>query len=198
MQGKKQLAKPTTDLTPKARRTRASLIEAARVAIGKKGVLGVTVLEVCEAAEVGRTSFYNYFDDADQLVMSVVQDSAQSLKEQFDALHEGMPRGLGRLERCLQMILTLAVDDQETALLITSLSQSIDTKPDLLFQEINQELEGANQAGELNLSKEHRMSLSQFLSISTMAICRDLALGRLSQDQIKSQVKHMLNACRPV
>lgn len=153
-------------------------------------------MEVCDIAEVGRTSFYNYFEDADQLIASVVEDTAQSLKNQFDALHEGQPRGLVRLERCLEMILNLAVDDRETAMLITSLSQNAHTKPKLLHQEIERELAGANRMGELSLTDEKRESLTQFLTIATMAICRELALGNLGKDQITSQVGIMISACR--
>ncbi|MFK8035777.1 MAG: TetR/AcrR family transcriptional regulator [Hyphomicrobiales bacterium] len=190
------MAKPASDLTPKARRTRASLIEAARVVIGQEGVSGVTVMEVCDRAMVGRTSFYNYFEDADQLIWSVVEETSQSLKNQFDALHEGQSRGLARLERCLEMILNLAVDDRETAMLITSLSQNTHTKPKLLNQEIEKELAGANRTGELSLTDEKRESLTQFLAITTMAICRELALGSLGKDQITPQVGIMISACR--
>lgn len=190
------MAKPESDLTPKARRTRASLIKAARVVIGRGGVTGVTVMEVCDIAKVGRTSFYNYFEGADQLIASVIQETAQSLKDQFDALHEGQPRGLDRLESCLDMILRLAVDDRETAMLVTSLAQNAHTKPELLHQEIEQELMGANRTGALSLTVKKRESLTQFLTITTMALCRELALGNLGKDQIASQIAIMISACR--
>ena len=153
-------------------------------------------MEVCDIAKVGRTSFYNYFEDADQLTASVVQEAAQSLKDQFDALHEGQPRGLARLESCLDMILNLAVDDRETAMLVTSLAQNTHTKPKLLHQEIEQELAGASRTGELSLTDKKRESLTQFLAITTMAICRELALGNLGKDQIASQVAIMISTCR--
>lgn len=164
--------------------------------IGEKGVSGVTVLEVCAFADVGRTSFYNYFDDAEKLVVEVVEETGKVLKDRFDALHEGVPRGLLRLERCLEMILTLAVEERETAMLVTSLSQHNGIKPGLLHSEVEQELLGADRNGELSLTDDQRKSLIQFIAVSTMAICREIALGRMKKDQIANQVAIILNACR--
>lgn len=196
LQGLKPLVKSASDLTPKARQTRTSLIKAARTVIGEKGVSGVRVMEVSEAADVGRTSFYNYFVDSDDLVAAVIEEAAQSLKDRFDALHRGVPRGLQRLELCLEMILALAADEKETAMLITSLFQFNGTKPDLLHNEIEQELQGAFRNGELSLTDDYRRSLTQFVEVSTMAICREIALGRMKRDEIAVQVTIILNACR--
>ena len=84
------------DLTPKARRTRLALLEAARVELGNRGVAGVTVMAVCERAGIGRTSFYNYFEDTGALVSTVAEEAAKDVKERFDALHSGVPRGRKR------------------------------------------------------------------------------------------------------
>lgn len=164
--------------------------------IGEKGVSGISVMEVCDIAGVGRTSFYNYFDDADQLVSCVSLETAEILKNRFDELHEHVNRGLARLEKCLEMLLKLAVDDRDAALLITSLSHDGGAGSDLLYREIEQELAGAVHAGELNMSKNGCTSLARFLTITTMAICREFALGRLERDQINPQLAIMLNACR--
>ena len=110
------------DLTPKARRTRSALLSAARAEIGRSGVPGVTVMAVCARAEVGRTSFYNYFEDVEALVSAVAIEVAEEIKERFDRLHQDMPRGRARLEACLGMILETAVSDSETTRLLVSLS----------------------------------------------------------------------------
>ncbi len=190
------MVKPRSDLTPKAKRTLSALLDAARAVIGRKGAAGVTVMEVCEMAGVGRTSFYNYFDDVGALIETVAIEAAEAVKTRFDALHEGRPRGLDRLERCLTMILSIAADDRETALLLTSLAQNTGAIRDLLNREIMEELGGAMQDGSISLTADRHKALSQFLTISTLAITREIALKNMSSRQIAPQIAILLNACR--
>ena len=160
------------DLTPKARRTRASLLDAGRRLYGLHGVAGVNVMSVCAEAGVGRTSFYNYFDDVEGLVGTLALDAAKDMKAKFDHLHSDQPRGRKRLRACLKMILTLAVEEPATALLVTSLAQSSPKVGDLLSTEIHAEL-----SAESDLSIEDVQGLTEFLSIATFALTRELAEG---------------------
>ena len=72
------------NLTPKARRTRAALIKAAKSLIGREGTAGVNVMTACAEANVGRTSFYNYFEDIDVLIAAVAFEAAADIKARFD------------------------------------------------------------------------------------------------------------------
>ncbi len=195
-QGRIFLSRAETDLTPKAKRTRAALVSAARTLIGEKGATSLTVMEVCDVAGVGRTSFYNYFNDADALIEAVAVFAAEAVKDEFNALHEDVPRGLERLQQCLTMVLNIAADDPETALLITALAQSTSAIPYLLRYEITQELKGAVNAGSISWSAPKSDALAQFLTLSTLAICREIALGKLPKDQIAAHVGIMIGACK--
>ena len=190
------MAKLATDLTPKARRTRSSLIEAAQTIIGVGGVSGVTVMEVCDTAGVGRTSFYNYFDDVSALIENVALEAAEAVKFRFDQLHDGQPRGLLRLEKCLVMIQTMASDEPESMLLLTSLAQTVVSIPNMLQREFEQELDGAELEGSLHLTDLRREALIRFLTISTLALSREMALGRIPKDQIGQQTSILLCACQ--
>lgn len=190
------MVKPIDDLTPKARRTRASLVAAARSIIGKNGIAGLNVMDVCDEAGVGRTSFYNYFDGADSLVESVARSSAEEVRRKFNAQHEGVPRGLVRLERCLDMILKIAVDEPETALLLTSLAENSSVIPNLLREEIQKELKGAGSTNEDDQPHMSVNALSTYLTVSVLSICRKIALGEIAQDQIGTHANFMMMACR--
>ncbi|WP_354698935.1 hypothetical protein DSM112329_04634 [Paraconexibacter sp. AEG42_29] len=81
-------ADPTSDaVTPavpgrrdrRRERTFGLLIGAARTLIADKGVAGLRIGDVTEAADVGRGSFYNYFESKEQLVEAVLRDSIQAL-----------------------------------------------------------------------------------------------------------------------
>ena len=171
------------DLTPKAHRTRASLLEAGRKLTGIHGAAGVNVMAVCAEAGIGRTSFYNYFDDVEGLVAAVATEAARKIKDKFDNTHSGQARGRKRLKACLKMILTLAVEDPDTALLLTSLAQSSPEVGDLLSSEIHAELTAANDRRIENIA-----GLSGFLATTTLALARHFAEGKLAPDSVDQHV----------
>lgn len=176
-----------TDLTPKARRTRALLLNAGQKLIGLHGIGGVNVMAVCFEANVGRTSFYNYFDDVDSLVRAVALEAATEIKSNFDHLHRDQPRGLERLKACLKMILTQAVEEPESALLLTALIQTSSEIEDLLFSEIYAELSGMGGFED----KELRLR-STFLTIAVLALVRRFADGRLLTESIDGHLDLLL------
>jgi len=190
------LNKTIDDLTPKARRTRAAIIDAARSIIGAKGLEGMTIMDVCETADVGRTSFYNYFNDAESLSATVAHLVALEVREKFNKLHEEIPRGLERLEKCLTMILRIGADDPATALLLTSIANNDPSISSLLRNEICKELEGAV-ATEQPVGHAFAVNdIADFLTISTLATCRELALGKTPKKQVSILVDIMMCACR--
>lgn len=184
------MTNPLENLTPKARRTRAQLIAAARSIIGRKGVGELSVAEVCDTARVGRTSFYNYFEDVWDLVGAVVLEAAQAIKSQFDDMHEDEPRGLARLEACLEMLLAVGVEEPETALLLTSLSQHDRTIRSILSNEIASELDAAG-IGDVTA----RRAITDYLTTTLLALVRDIALDRISDANAKSFVSMMMASC---
>ena len=177
-------------LTPKAQRTREALLNAGRNAIGVHGVSNANVMEICETAKIGRTSFYTYFDSIDKLVAEIAEAAAKSLKQQFDDMHQDHPRGLERLEACLDMILTVAIQQPETALLITALA---DTSGDIR-QMIETEIDAELSADKICASKRH--ILTPYLFTTTIALSRAIASGGLPADLSPELVKAMMRACR--
>lgn len=178
------------DLTPKARRTRLALLEAARAELGSRGVSGVTVMAVCERAGVGRTSFYNYFEDTAALVSTVAQEAAKDIKERFDTLHPGVPRGHGRLEACLRMILETAIDDPEAILLVTSLVNSVPEIMELLRAEISAELSVFTR-----MPDKDQPVLVDHLAQAILALAHQMATGNLAKNSIDRHVEFMMRVC---
>ena len=71
--------------------TRSKLIRAGREVIGEKGVDAATIHEITETADVGRGSFYNFFETKEDLVAAVIAESIdelvrfeRSIEEQID------------------------------------------------------------------------------------------------------------------
>jgi AcrR family transcriptional regulator len=70
------LRQPADDLGPRAQRTIARIVEAAREVFLQNGYMGTTVDEIARVAEVSRTSFYTYFPTKREILFAVGAHSA--------------------------------------------------------------------------------------------------------------------------
>lgn len=69
----------------KRERTRAKLIDATARLIGANGADAVTIADITDAAGVAKGTFYNYFDDRDQIIV----ETAMSIMDVVaDSIHE--------------------------------------------------------------------------------------------------------------
>lgn len=62
-------------LTPKGRRTRKALVDAARAVFHEQGYLEARLSDVTERARVSTGTLYTYFDDRDQLLAAIIEDA---------------------------------------------------------------------------------------------------------------------------
>src|SRR5919197_3610931 len=67
-------------------RTRARLIEAARILFARQGVDATRINEITEEADVGFGSFYNHFASKDEIVEAVLEETVQAQGAAVDAL----------------------------------------------------------------------------------------------------------------
>ena len=182
-----------TETTPKAKRTRTSLLTAARYLVGEKGVDGVTVMGVCDHAKVGRTSFYNYFKDIPELLSTIANEVGLMVKDRFEQLHGNQPRGGERLRLCLRMILQIASEETEFALLITSLSNRYPEIKNLLRSQINLELSAIRENSLLEITQEDCEAQSDFLTVATLALVDELASKQLPTQAIEKYVSYLMS-----
>lgn len=186
-----------TEITPKAKRTRESLLASARYLVGIEGVDGVTVMAVCDRAQVGRTSFYNYFKDVPDLLSTIANQAGNMVKDRFEQIHGNLPRGRERLELCLRMILLIANEESEFALLITSLSDHYPEIKNLLRSQINLELSAIRKNTLSNMIQEEYEALSDFLTVTTLALVNEIASERLSSKSIESYLGYLMRVVPP-
>ena len=72
--------------TSRGRATRERILQAATVLVAQRGVALVTLDEVQEAAGVGRSQMYHYFDDRDDLIRAVVSSTVDAVLAHQNAL----------------------------------------------------------------------------------------------------------------
>ena len=70
------------------RETRARLLDAALRLMSEKGMEGVAINEITEAADVGFGSFYNHFDSKDAIYAALMDDAFEGFADSLDQLVE--------------------------------------------------------------------------------------------------------------
>ena len=80
--------------------TRSSLLAAAYRLIDEAGTAEVPLGEIALSAGVGRTTFYDYFDDRDDVIASLVEDK---LPDVIADLISQVPEGLDTAERLARL-----------------------------------------------------------------------------------------------
>jgi AcrR family transcriptional regulator len=73
-------------------RTRARLIQAAREVIAERGYHEITVADITEAADLGKGTFYLYFDDKANITREVILEGFTGLARQVMARKDEMPK----------------------------------------------------------------------------------------------------------
>jgi AcrR family transcriptional regulator len=72
------------------RETRARLLDAALQLMSEKGMEGVAVNEITEAADVGFGSFYNHFDSKEAIYNALMEETFERFADALDRLVEGV------------------------------------------------------------------------------------------------------------
>ncbi len=102
----------------RAKRTRKKLKEAALDAFSEKSVDAVTVEEITEKADVGKGTLYQYFDDKEEIVVTLVGEAVEHLIERIRSC-ESAPETLeDMLEHLLNAHYEFFVDSSEEFLLL--------------------------------------------------------------------------------
>ena len=73
----------TTHTDRRVRRTRKALQDALLSLILEKGYDSLTVEEIAERADVGRTTFYLHYQDKDDLLLELTGDFAETMRGEF-------------------------------------------------------------------------------------------------------------------
>lgn len=67
-------------------RTRGKLLQAARVVMGQKGIVGTAINEITEEAGVAFGSFYNYFSSKEEIARAVFVEDMLSIADMLDRI----------------------------------------------------------------------------------------------------------------
>jgi AcrR family transcriptional regulator len=95
----------------KQQKAREQIVEAAFALFAERGFSEVTVTDIAERAEVGRTTFFRYFGDKQEVVFADEQNLLDRLTERQRALADEAPQDLrAALEQLRAIVLELCAE----------------------------------------------------------------------------------------
>ena len=78
------------DLSPRQRRTRERLVEAARSVLASNGTVDLSIFKLTQLAGVSNGSFYNFFSSREELYQAALDDVLEEHGAMVDRVTEGM------------------------------------------------------------------------------------------------------------
>jgi AcrR family transcriptional regulator len=172
---------PSARVQRRQQRTRAQLVRAASALIADKGVEGLRLREVTDAADVGFGSFYNYFESKEVLVEAVAQELMVSLAGTLGAGVEAFSDPAEAASAAHRWFVRTAVEDPETARLLVNLDQA-----DVRFQErilpFGQRLLEAGVEQGRFLPRTSPLTTVHYVVGATLAVTRGVLDGRVGAD----------------
>ncbi len=94
----------------KGDRTRADILNAAADLFVRLGVAGTTMREIASAAGVKRPTFYYYFQSKDDVLSTLVTESAEAAADELDRAQATGGTPLQRYERCVKALVLWILD----------------------------------------------------------------------------------------
>lgn len=162
--------------------TRRALLEAAGRLIDEAGTAEVPLGEIALLAGVGRTTFYEYFEDRDDVIASLVEDN---LPDVIEELISSIPEGLdtaGRLARLASATVRFVATDRVFGV--------------ILHREVGRMGPGAQE----RIRESHSQLASELAAIYVAGVAEGVfrpmpryLAGRLIQDTIMSAARALID-----
>ena len=108
----------------KRMRTRSLLIDSAIALVAERGVLNTTVQELTRAAGLSNGTFYNHFDDREQLIREAATAIAIVLAEDIAERVQDVDTGLGRIVVSTDMFISRAAANPDWGKMLSEASKN--------------------------------------------------------------------------
>ena len=95
----------------KRERTKLHLMQSAMECFAEKGIASVTTDDICKAAKTSRGTFYNYFNDIDDVIIAVLKEVQLTIEGQVSVKSENVALGPERLAIALRELFDIAEED---------------------------------------------------------------------------------------
>lgn len=116
----------------KRERTRSILIDGAIAAIAEHGLQGASIKEIASTAGVANGTFYNHFDDRDEILKEAAYSVAKEIADDIAVMVQDVPDGIARVVISTNTFMERAVAKPDWGALIVDASHHlVDVRYDL-------------------------------------------------------------------
>lgn len=183
---------PPTRVEAKKQQARARLTRAAAELIAERGVEGLRLREITDAADIGFGSFYSHFETKEQLVEAVVIELIASLADKIISRVQQIEDAAEAGSAAHRWFVRNATDDPQTAWLIVHLDRA-----DVLFQQAI--LPYARPLFERGITSGRFKPMDVDIALTyvvgaTLAVTRGVLEGRLPSDADVASAEVLLGA----
>ena len=106
-------------------RTRSALIDGAIATIAERGVAGASIKEITTRVGLSNGTFYNHFEDREQLIRDAAYAVAEVITDDIAAMVAEVDEGLGKIVISTDAFIRRAVEMPDWAALIVSVSGNV-------------------------------------------------------------------------
>jgi AcrR family transcriptional regulator len=98
-----------TRISRKRERTRSELVAAAERLVAARGIDGISIDDITEAADVAKGTFYTHFADKDDLASAIARHIRLELEDKITAINGGIDDAAVRMANGLTSMLAFAI-----------------------------------------------------------------------------------------
>ncbi len=165
-----KVSEAITNFTVKSRkghRAREAILDAAIRLIAAEGIAGLNVSRITAEANIGRASFYNYFEAADDVVLQLLLRVQTQIEQALDQVHGQHERGAKRFRVCLDELQKRLLADPDFARLSSELMLHSDVARKAFYTAVRPEIEAAISNGDCGLILKE---VDAFLELMRLAL----------------------------
>lgn len=165
-------------------------MSAAQALIAERGVAGLRVAEITEAADVGRGSLYNYFDSKEDLVAAIVTEAVEALAARVIMELPDTDDAAVRASVADRRFIRLASSDAEFARLLVNLHRGDDLFAAATLPYARIALEAGIETGRFNVSDLDVVLIT--LAGGAFALIRAILAGQAPADADQAHAESIL------
>lgn len=177
----------------KRQRTRAALLDATVRLVASKGMEGLKISDITDAAELANGTFYNHFTDKDEVLIEAAYGIAAEISRQLDADMTGIDDAPSRVVTATRNFINIVLQKPDWAALILGGARHLPHLGEDASQYLRSDLERGVAQGKFDVTVTNYL-MSQILALITVAITTQLNKGTDTglTDQICENILRLL------
>jgi AcrR family transcriptional regulator len=182
---------PPTRTDRRRARTRAALLDAARVLFAERGVEMATIAQIAERADVAKGSFYNHFESRDDILNAVVATSLDTLGAALDRRFEAEEADPAlALAASLRSTLRVCIEDPTLGGFLLQSSSVFEVAEGTIAERGRHDLERGRQSGRFRFDDvETALCL---IAGASQAVLRRRLRGEIGEDAERHAITMIL------